>query len=68
MEFDEDDKDNFDTLNGFLISRLGHLPEEDEKGSVVFGEYEFEIIAVENKTIKTVMAKHSKAKEDGKEE
>jgi len=68
MEFDEDDKDNFDTLNGFLISRLGHLPEEDEKGSVVFGEYEFEIMAVENKTIKTVMAKHYKPKDDVKKE
>ncbi|MFR8778918.1 MAG: hemolysin family protein [Enterocloster sp.] len=50
MEFDEDDKDNFDTLNGFLISRLGHLPEDDEKGQVVFGGYRFSIVKAENKS------------------
>lgn len=56
MEFDEDDKDNFDTLNGFLISRLGHLPEDDEKGQVVFGGYRFSIVKAENKIIQTVAA------------
>lgn len=64
MEFEEDDKDNFDTLNGFLISRLGRLPEEDEKAHVVFKDYEFDILTVENKTIKTVMAKHCPVKEE----
>lgn len=57
MEFDEDDKDNFDTLNGFLVSRLGHLPEEDERAQVVFKDYRFDIEKVENKTIQTVLAK-----------
>jgi len=68
IEFDEDDKDNFDTLNGFLISRLGHLPEADEKAKVVFGEYEFKILAVENKIIKTVSAKHCPDETKGQEE
>lgn len=56
MEFDEEDKDNFDTLNGFLVSRLGHIPEEDEKARVEFDDYCFDIVKVENKTIKTVLA------------
>lgn len=56
IEFEEEDKDNFDTLNGFLISRLGHLPEEDEKGQVEFGGYRFSIQKVENKTIRSVDA------------
>lgn len=70
MKFDEDDKDNFDTLNGFLISRLGHLPEEDEKARVLFRDYQFDIEKVENKTIQTVVAKkvpEEEQKEDGKE-
>lgn len=56
IEFDEDDRDNFDTLNGFLVSRLGHLPEENENVCVEFGDYQFRIVKVENKTIKTVLA------------
>lgn len=56
MEFEEDDKNNFDTLNGFLISRLGHLPEEDEKAHVEAGGYRFSIVKAENKVIETVMA------------
>ena len=67
MKFDEDDKDNFDTLNGFLISRLGHLPEEDEKARVLFRDYRFDIEKVENKTIQTVVAKKV-PEEEGKEE
>ena len=67
MEFDEDDKDNFDTLNGFLISRLGHLPEDDEKGQVVFGGYRFSIVKAENKIIQTVMADRDAGPEHEKE-
>ena len=67
MEFDEDDKDNFDTLNGFLISRLGHLPEDDEKGQVVFGGYRFSIVKAENKIIQTVAAERDAGPECEKE-
>lgn len=67
MEFDEDDKDNFDTLNGFLISRLGHLPEDDEKGQVVFGGYRFSIVKAENKIIQTVVAERDAGPECEKE-
>ena len=67
IEFDEDDKDNFDTLNGFLISRLGHLPEDDEKGQVVFGGYRFSIVKAENKIIQTVMAERDAGPEHEKE-
>ena len=67
MEFDEDDKDNFDTLNGFLISRLGHLPEDDEKGQVVFGGYRFSIVKAENKIRQTVAAERDAGPEHEKE-
>ena len=67
MEFDEDDKDNFDTLNGFLISRMGHLPEDDEKGQVVFGGYRFSIVKAENKIIQTVTAERDAGPECEKE-
>lgn len=57
IEFEEKDKENFDTLNGFLTSRLGHLPKEDEKAEISFGGFLFSIVKVENRTIKLVDAK-----------
>ena len=60
IEFEEQDKENFDTLNGFLTSRLGHLPKENERTQIVFGGYEFNIVKVENRTIKLVDAKRVK--------
>ena len=56
IEFEEEDRDNFDTLNGFLISRLGHLPEENERAEVTYGNYVFRILKAENKVIRTVSA------------
>ena len=56
VTFEEDDKDNFDTLNGFLISRIGHIPEEGDEIEVAFDKYLFRIEKVENKMIKTVLA------------
>ena len=67
MEFDEDDKDNFDSLLVFLISSLGHLPEDDEKGQVVFGGYRFSIVKAENKIIQTVTAERDAGPEHEKE-
>ena len=55
-EFDKEDKDNFDTLNGFMVSRLGHIPKAGEKGSVRIGDYLLKIMKVENKVIQTVLA------------
>ncbi len=61
IEFEEQDKENFDTLNGFLTSRLGHLPKEDEKTEIPFGGFVFSIVKVENRTIKLVDAKRENA-------
>lgn len=57
IEFEEQDKEKFDTLNGFLTSRLGHLPQKNEKAEIPFGGYVFSIVKVENRTIKLVDAK-----------
>ncbi|MFR4784330.1 MAG: transporter associated domain-containing protein [Pilosibacter sp.] len=50
VEFDKEDKDNFDTLNGFMVSDgSGHIPKVGEKGSVRIGDYLLKIMKVENK-------------------
>lgn len=47
--------EEFETLNGFLISRLDKIPEPDEQFDVDYGGYNFKIISVENKMIQSVL-------------
>ncbi len=51
IEIEEDD---FDTLNGFLVSKIDKIPNEDEHLSADAFGYHFEILHVENKMIQSV--------------
>ena len=44
----------FETLNGYLISKLDRIPDEDEEFDIDVGDYNFKILSVENKMIATV--------------
>ena len=47
-------EEEFETLNGFLISRLDKIPEPDEEFDVDYCGYNFKILSVENKMIQSV--------------
>ncbi len=52
--FDEDDFENFDTLNGLLISKLDRIPMDGETAVIEICGYQFEIIEAMNKMIRLV--------------
>lgn len=54
IEFEDEDKDTYDTLNGFLVSRLDRIPQEDEDSEVEYHGFVFKILQVENKIIRSV--------------
>lgn len=45
----------FETLNGFLISKLDRIPEENEEFEVEVEDYLFKILSVSNKMIQKVL-------------
>lgn len=49
------ESEEFDTINGFMISKLQHIPAENEHFELDFKGYRFEILEVENRIIKTVL-------------
>lgn len=49
------DTEEFETLNGFLISRLDKIPEPDEEFDVDYEGYHFKILSVESKVIQSVL-------------
>lgn len=53
----------FETLNGLMISRLEHIPAEEEKFEMDYDGYNFKVLAVENKTIKRVLVSKNPHKE-----
>lgn len=48
-------EEEFETLNGFLISRMQHIPEPDEQFSVAVDGYEFQILSIQNKMVQSVL-------------
>lgn len=48
-------EEEFDTLNGFMISKMDKIPEEDEEFSIDVDGYEFKIMSVENRMIKSIL-------------
>lgn len=56
MEIEEE----FDTLNGLLISKLEHIPKENEKAVIEYQGYEFTILSMDNKKIGMVMVQKKK--------
>ena len=57
IEFSEEDEENFETLNGILVSRLGHIPEDGESGEIRYGDWIFRILDCENRRISSVAVK-----------
>ncbi len=53
----EFDVDNFETLNGFMISKLDRLPEKNEDFKTEVSGYEFSVSKVENRMISKVSVK-----------
>lgn len=49
-------EEDFETINGLLISLLDRIPEEKEKPVVEYAGWQFRVLLVDNKMIKTVKA------------
>lgn len=54
INFQEED---YDTINGYLVDQLDHIPAENEKCSVEVGDYIFEVISVDKKMIRKIRVK-----------
>lgn len=51
LEIAPSDMDNFETLNGLLISLLDHIPADGEKAVIPYGGYVFDILSCRHKMV-----------------
>ena len=54
IEFPDED---IDTLNGFLLYKLGHLPKDDEEIEILHGDYLFVPAKIKDNMIRLVKVK-----------
>ena len=62
------EESEFETLNGYMISKLDRIPEQDEDFSVVVGGYSFKILSVNNHMIQSVLLNKLPEQEVSEEE
>lgn len=60
----EEEEDTYDTLNGFLISKIDKIPEDDDKISLNINGYYFKVLKIENKMIQKVLVTRELAARD----
>lgn len=54
IEFSEEELENYDTVNGLLISHLDRIPGDEEQPEIRCQGYLFSVLKVKNKMIQTV--------------
>ena len=60
-------EEEFETLNGLMVSRLEHIPKEKEQFNMDYAGYNFKILAVENKVIRKVLVTKINEIQEGEE-
>jgi len=60
--------EDYDTLSGFILGQLGRFPEENEKVSIHYHGFTFEIMDIENKIITKVRVTKEDVSESGENE
>ena len=61
IEFDVED---IETLNGFLIDQLGHLPEDNEEIEIIYQGYSFKSVDIHDNMIRQVKVEKRKREEE----
>lgn len=57
--------EEYETLNGLMVSYLERIPEDNEEFDMNYDGYNFKVLAVENKTIKRVLVSKNPEKQEG---
>ncbi|MFI3174673.1 MAG: hemolysin family protein [Bacillota bacterium] len=55
LEISFSDNEDYDTLGGYLVGRLGRIPEEDEKIEIHVGNWLFHVEKIEEKRIEKIL-------------
>ena len=61
------EEENFDTVNGFVISKLEHIPEEGEEFEFKCQGYQFRMLEVKDRMVQSILASKIVEPQEGEE-
>jgi len=64
IKYEEEDWENFDTVNGLLLKLLGHIPEDGETGELNYNGYSFVLLSCREYRIQSVRVISPKTEEN----
>lgn len=64
----DEENENYDSLGGFIIDRLGYIPDENSNVTIEYNGYEIKILYIEDNRIKAVRLRKLKNKEKEKDQ
>ena len=64
----DEENENYDSLGGFIIDRLGYIPDENSNVTIEYNGYEIKILYIEDNRIKAVRLRKLKDKEKEKDQ
>ena len=64
ISFEEEEEEDIDTVNGFLISRLDRIPKEEEKPVIIYCGYRFQVDKMDNNRIRSVFVRKCEGDEE----
>ncbi len=62
------DDTEYETLNGFIIGMMNHIPEEDEDFECAYKGYSFKVLSIENMRVQSVLVQKLEEKTEIEEE
>lgn len=60
----DENNENYDSLAGFIIDRLGYIPDENSNVTINYNGYEIKILYIEDNRIRAVRLRKLKNKEE----
>ncbi len=49
------DTEDFETINGFMISKMDHIPDRKERFDITIGDYNFKVLEVDHNMIQQIL-------------
>ena len=60
----DEENENYDSLGGFIIDKLGYIPEAGDNETIIYNGYEIKILYMEDNRIKACRIRKLKDKPD----
>ena len=67
LVLEEEEQEEFETIGGYIVHKLGYIPEEDEQPFTIVGDVLFTVRSMENRRISKLTAKRQTPEDEARD-